>query len=219
MEIKAVLFDCDGLMFNTEQFSQKMWQDEAAKYNTVIPASFFTAITGAKADMKMTDFYHTIPHFREIYNVMHWKRFDLKYWASFYPDGLNKKGLMSLLDYLDEHQIKKAVCSSSSKEYVETLLETVSKPMHFDAVIGGDMVSRGKPDPEIFLKGAAQLQTPAENCMVLEDSKLGIMAAKAAGMHSCFIQDTIEPDEEMRPYIEFQKNDLSQVIGLLNEGE
>ena len=60
--------------------------------------------------------------------------------------------------------------------------------VHFDSIVGGDMVEHGKPDPDIFLLGASILGVEAENCLVLEDSKMGILAAKRAGMHSCFIR-------------------------------
>ena len=84
-------------------------------------------------------------------------------------------------------------------------------------MIGGNMVTNGKPDPEIFLKGAECLETDPAECLVLEDSKNGIIAAQRAGMHSCFIKDLIEPDEEMEQAIEFRRDDLSQVIGLIEE--
>lgn len=218
MKIEAVLFDCDGLMFNTEQISQKMWREEAEKFHVTIPDAFFQAITGARRDQDYMANYE-IPHIDEIIHIMHARRFDLSYWQTFAPDGLNKKGLKELYQYLKNHHYQTAVCSSSSKEYVETLIHTVSIPMTFDTIVGGDMVIHGKPDPEIFLKGASLLHTAAEHCLVLEDSKQGILAARSAGMHSCFIQDTIVPDTEMQSAIEYQRDDLSQVIDLLKEGE
>ena len=217
MDIKAVLFDCDGLMFNTEQISQDMWRKEAQKYNVILPQAFFVAITGAKRGTDFSAFYRTIPHLQEISDAMHEKKFDLAYWASYAPDGLNMKGLVPLLEYLEKKGIPCAVCSSSSEKYVRTLLGTISRPVKIDAVIGGDMVTKGKPDPEIFLKGAQVLHTAPENCLVLEDSKMGILAAKNAGMHSCFIRDTIVPDEDMKQAMDLEKKDLSEVISLLEE--
>lgn len=219
MKIKAVLFDCDGLMFNTEVLSQNMWRKEAEKNHTVIPDGFFSHITGARSDAKALADYPDTPHLKEVCAAMKKKRFDLSYWTSFSPDGLNKEGLLALYQYLEDHHIKKAVASSSSVEYLQALIGTVSVPLHFDALIGGDLVKKGKPDPEIFLKAAAAVHEDPQYCLVLEDSKQGILAAKAAGMHSCFIQDTIVPDEEMKRALEFQKDNLEEVIELLQEGE
>lgn len=219
MIIKAVLYDCDGLMFNTEQVSQNMWRQIAAQYNVTIPDWFFKEITGTKRGDEILQYEKDIPHLKEIMIRERKKRFDLDFWSQFYPDGLNKKGLIKLQLWLEQEHIHTAVCSSSNRSYVETLIHTVSVPLHFETIIGGDMVTKGKPDPEIFLKGAEALKTNPENCLVLEDSKQGILAARNAGMHSCFIEDTIKPDEEMKQAIEFQKDSLDEVIELIKKGE
>jgi beta-phosphoglucomutase-like phosphatase (HAD superfamily) len=217
MNIQAVLFDCDGLMFNTEQVSQKMWIETAGKYGAKLSDGFFKAITGARRGSGFEQYKDRIPHLGEIMDEMKKRRFDYSYWASFYPDGLNKKGLVELNHFVHENDYRSAVCSSSVAAYVETLLKTVSQPMYFDTVIGGDMVVHGKPAPDIFLKGAEKLGIRPENCLVLEDSKQGIAAAVNAGMHSCFIEDTIVPDEEMKKNIEYRRDSLDQVISLLEE--
>ena len=80
------------------------------------------------------------------------------------------------------------------------------------------MVKLAKPAPDIFLKGAALLGVAANECLVLEDSKQGLQAAKNAGMHSCWIKDMIQVDEEMSENIEYTVEDLSQVISLLEKG-
>lgn len=215
--IEAVLFDCDGLMFDTERVAQDMWREIAKGYGVTLPDDLFVCITGVKDTSLLEPYYKTIPHLSDIIREAGRRRFDLAYWKTFYPDRLNKKGLVQINAYLKEAHIPCAVCSSSRKEYVETLLETSSQPLYFDAIIGGDMVTHGKPDPEIFLKGAELLHVKPENCLVLEDSKMGILAAGNAKMHSCFIPDTIKPDEEMRKAIEYQREDLSRVIDLIKE--
>jgi beta-phosphoglucomutase-like phosphatase (HAD superfamily) len=215
MKIKAVLFDCDGLMLDTERVSQDMWRRIGRDYGIEIPDEVFVAITGVKDDHLLQPFYEKIPHLKDVRNDARKKRFDLDFWSSFYPDGITKKGLVKLNYYLHEEGIACGVCSSSNKTYVETLLRTSSVPLYFDTIIGGDMVTHGKPDPEIFLKGAEVLGVEPSQCLVLEDSKMGILAARNAGMHSCFIEDTIHPDEEMLQAIEYRKDDLGQVIDLL----
>ncbi len=215
MKIKGVLFDCDGLMFDTEKVAQEMWRRIGREYGVEIPDEVFVAITGVKDDHLLRPYYEQIPHLQDVRNQAREQRFNLDFWASFYPDGLTKKGLVKLNYYLRDKGIPCAVCSSSKKAYVETLLKTSSVPLYFDTIIGGDMVTHGKPDPEIFLKGAEMLCVKPEECLVLEDSKMGILAARNAGMHSCFIEDTIHPDEEMLQAIEYQKDDLSQVIDLM----
>ena len=81
------------------------------------------------------------------------------------------------------------------------------------------MVKHAKPDPEVFLKAAEKLGFEPEECLVLEDSKAGIIAAKRAGMHSCWIKDMIEADEEMKEALEYRGESLLDVIPLLETGE
>lgn len=214
MEIKAVLFDCDGLMFNTEQVSQQLWRDEAKKYGETLSDDFFKAITGARG-VDMTPYEKETPHLKEIAAAMRQKRFDLSFWSSFQKDELNKKGMVELALWLHENGYRIAVCSSSNTEYVETLLSTVSCHLPFDAIIGGNMVKRGKPAPDIFLKGAEILGVRADECLVLEDSRQGIVAAHAAGMVSVFVEDTIAKDEEIAELMTHEVHHLGEVIDLL----
>lgn len=216
MKIKAVLFDCDGLMFNTEQVSQDLWRQEACKYHETLSDDFFKAITGARG-VDMTPYEKETPHLKDIAMAMRAKRFDLSYWASFENDALNKKGMVELALWLHEHGIRIAVCSSSNSDYVQTLLSTVSVSLPFDAIIGGNMVRRGKPAPDIFLAGAKTLGVQPQECLVLEDSRQGIVAAFAAGMTSVFVEDTIPKDDEMISCMNHEVNHLGEVIDLFQK--
>ena len=153
----------------------------------------------------------------DLYKVMKKKRFDISFWSSIQKDCLNKKGLISLFQWLKQNGYRIGICSSSHRTYVEALLSTVSTPLEYDAIVGGDMVTHAKPDPEIFLVGAKILDVQPAECLVLEDSKQGIIAARRAGMHSCFIEDTIQPDSTMKEMIEYQTENLEEVIQLLRQ--
>lgn len=217
MKIKAVLFDCDGLMFNTEQVSQQLWRKEAEKYNETLSDDFFKAITGAR-NVDMSPYEKETPHLKDIASAMRKIRFDLSFWASFEKDGLNKPGLIELVQYLEENHIRAAVCSSSSTDYIETLLSTVSVPLHFDTLVGGNMVKHGKPEPDIFLLGAEKLHVLPEECLVLEDSRQGIVAAHRANMKCVHIEDTIAPDEEMKEYMDYACKDMHEVRDMFERG-
>ncbi len=133
---------------------------------------------------------------------------------------VNKPGLIELLKYLNESgKYKVCIASSSPSDYVKWLIGTIGYDFQFDVILGGNLVKNAKPDPEIFLKAAELAGTKPEECLVLEDSKLGHMAAKNAQMHRLFIKDLIEPDEEFQSLIEFQKNSLDEVIDFLKEIE
>lgn len=214
MEIKAVLFDCDGLMFDTEIIAQQIWRDGAREYGVTLPPDFFHRITGA-GGKDLLDYIASIKGADILLKVCRSRRFDLDFWRSIHTDCLNRPGLIELFQYLEKEGIPAGICSSSAKEYVLALIGTVSVPLHFDTIVCGDMVKHAKPDPEIFLSGAERLGIDPQNCLVLEDSKQGILAAKRAGMHNCFIPDTIVPDEEMKEAIEFTAGDMHEAIRLL----
>lgn len=215
MKIKAVLFDCDGLMFETEIIAQQIWRDECRRCGIELPADFFTHITGS--GQRMADYIRTIPGLADKYEQIVAKRYDLGFWKSIHTDCLNKKGLIEIFRYLEANGYRTGICSSSPKEYILGLLDTVSVPLHYDAMITGDMVRHTKPDPEIFLTCAQLLKTETAQCLVLEDSKQGIAAAHNAGMHSCWIYDTIAADDEMKRLLEFKEDSLLDVIPLLEK--
>lgn len=215
-KIKAVLFDCDGLMFDTERISQQMFRAAAEKHGVSLPDDFFVRQTGGTSEEDRI-YLHSLPGIEKVFSEVRGKRFDLAYWRSMPADALAKPGLKEIFAWLEEKGIACAVCSSSSKDYVRTLISTLSTEIRYDAIICGDMVSRKKPDPEIFLKAAEALQVSPEACLVLEDSRQGLLAARRAGMHSCFIQDTIIPDEGMRSLIEYERKDLHEAAALLEE--
>lgn len=92
-------------------------------------------------------------------------------------------GLHELLDLLDHLKIKKAVATSSFREFTKKILSGFDLEKRFDAIITGDDVTLGKPDPAIFLEAAKILGAPAKECLVLEDAENGVEAAYRAGMH------------------------------------
>ena len=142
MSIECVIFDCDGLMFDTEKVANENWREIAGQYGITLDDEFFYQIIGCGHKLFLK-------------------------------------------------AMEKCVASSSHREYVDTLLGSIGKPYHFDSVVCGDEVTHGKPDPEIFLTAARKAGVAPENCVVLEDSKFGIIAAKRAGMKSVWIYDFV----------------------------
>lgn len=211
MDIKAVLFDCDGTMFDTEIVSQRMWQETAVKYGITLPDDFFLKITGGG----LFNQFYEIPGFEQYVKDMMKKRMDCDFWGSINKDCLNKKGLIELFTYLKDNGYKIGICSSSPEAYVKTLLTDVSIDLPYDVMICGDKVKEKKPSPEIFLTAANILNIKPENILVVEDSKNGIIAATKAHMHHCFIFDTIKPDDELKDMLEFEKDSMDEIIPLL----
>jgi HAD superfamily hydrolase (TIGR01509 family) len=110
-------------------------------------------------------------------------------------DGIpHRPGLLQLLDRLEARKVPKAVATSTERERALWKLDRAGISGRFDAVAGGDEVSRGKPAPDIFLLAAERLGVPPAECAGFEDSPAGLLSLHAAGIRSIFIKDLVEPD-------------------------
>ncbi len=109
-----------------------------------------------------------------------------------------KPGTEELLLFLKEQGYPLAIASSTPTMLVRQELSEAGILEYFDRIVGGDQVSRSKPNPDIFLRAAELLKTDPARCVVIEDSFNGIRAAKAAGMTAIMVPDQLQPDEEMR---------------------
>ena len=110
----------------------------------------------------------------------------------------HKSGLVNLLTTLQGLGFPKAVATSTRREMAVALLQRVQLMHHFNVLVGGDEVAKGKPDPEIFLKAAERLAVHPKHCVVFEDSPNGIRSAHAAGMIPILVPDLIQPTPELR---------------------
>ena len=111
---------------------------------------------------------------------------------------------------------KLALCTSNTPEVVNTYLELAGWADAFDAVITGDLVTKSKPDPEIYLTAAQKLGVRPDECVGVEDSFNGIRSVRAAGMVSVMIPDLLPYGEELAPYVDRHFDDLGGMMAWLN---
>lgn len=212
--IEAVIFDMDGLMFDTEQISLFSWEQAASPYGFEITLELFKHTIGTNS-VKTKAFYQT--HFGDVFPL-----------ELVYADRLRiaeeyiithgvpvKKGLFELLEYLRSEGYKLAVATSTSRERALKVLSLAGVVGFFDAIVCGDEVEHSKPNPQIFLKAAEKLQVAPLNCVVLEDSEAGIQAAFDAGMIPVMIPDLKQPEERTVAMLHRQLESLNDVIELL----
>jgi HAD superfamily hydrolase (TIGR01509 family) len=128
-----------------------------------------------------------------------------------------KKGLRELLAFLEREGLKTALGSSTEERIVNIYLERARLNHAFDAVVCGDMVKAGKPAPDIFLLAVSKLGVPADECLVLEDSYNGILAAHNAGVRSVMIPDLLPPTPEVEKLFFRRLDSLLEVIPLIEE--
>ena len=126
-----------------------------------------------------------------------------------------KPGIFELMDYLEANGIASAITSSSPMANIQRHLSTHNLLHRFDKLCSGYDVPKGKPEPDIYLHGAASLNLKPEECLALEDSPTGILSAYRAGCLSVMIPDQDQPDEDTIALLYAKADSLSDVISLL----
>lgn len=216
--IKAVLFDMDGLMFDTESLATKGFIEAAKKQNYNMSVAETHLVLGFKRDA-IYEFY--IDYFKEK-GVDGKKLVDEQFdylENVLYTTGPEKMFyLEELLIYLKKNNYKIAVASSSDIDHIENNLEKTNLRHYIDVIASGAEVHNGKPAPDVFLLAANRLGVKQEECLVLEDSKFGIQAGYAAGMKAIMIPDSIQPDEETRKIAYAVVENLKNIERLLDKG-
>lgn len=209
-KIEAIIFDMDGLLFDTEKIGFKVWRETCSKYGYNMDKKLFFSIISRNAN-----------EIREILTREFGEKFDFdlcykekNQLANEEIDNIGvpiKKGAKELLDYLIKENYKIALATSSRRERVNKLLNKSQLIDKFSCVICGDEVEYSKPNPDIFLKVAKKINIDCEKCLVLEDSKAGVIAANRANMNVINVPDLKEPDEEVKKISLKIFSDLIQV--------
>lgn len=211
---KLLIFDMDGLMFDTERIYYKAWQEAARAYGYEIDWNIYTQLV-ARNSRYIEKVLKQILGEALPYDAICTKKREICD-AIIEKEGIQRKeGLLELLDYLEAKNIQKVVATSSMREKALRYLELGGVKERFDWIICGSDVEESKPNPEIFLKAATHMGKAPEECMVLEDSRLGIQAAAAAGMTGVFIPDLVKADEEILGNASYEVASLREVISLL----
>lgn len=192
---KVIIFDMDGILFDTERLYLKCWSELGA-----------TSLENIEEVLKLcigTNEQKT----REILKSHYGEAFDVKAYHNqakeifrehIKTQGMPmKKGVYEILAFLKEEGYKIGLASSTRTETVKSELESAHIAHYFDVIVGGDQVKESKPHPEIFLFTCEQLNEKPEEVMVIEDSLNGIRAAHAAGMKPIMVPDLIMPTKEI----------------------
>ena len=192
--IKAVIFDLDGLLIDSEIISYKIYKEILHKFGHDFSieeyAQNFSGKTEVKNVTNLIDTYN-LPWTIEmgLNNV-----FEIE--SKFLAKGVAlKTGAKELLAYLKDKCFKIAISSSSTEDRALTILKQHNIIEYFDEFVFGHEVEKGKPSPDIFLKACDKLSENPEECLVLEDSEAGIQSAYSAGIPVICIPDMKVPNQ------------------------
>ncbi len=211
---KAVVFDMDGVIFDSERAVMQCWKEVASRHNIPNIEKAILACTGT-----------TMVRTREIMLNLYGADFPYDEYAressvifhSRYDGGRlpMKQGVKELLTFLKERGKKIALASSTRQQVVTDELRDAGIIEYFDRIICGDMVSRSKPAPDIFLKACEELNISPSDSYAIEDSYNGIRAANAGGLHPIMVPDLLPADEEMQSLAEIVLPSLTSVMEYL----
>ncbi len=213
MILSAVLFDMDGLLTDSESVGYRVLKEGGRQLGFELSDQVLQYMTGMNDTecIAVLDAHYPglgVARLLQMYR-------DGIYAASLRGEIPLKPGVRELLDVLDAHRIPRAVASSNDRYIVESYLKELGILDRFDAIVCGDMISRSKPEPDIYLAAAEALDAKPENCLVLEDSPNGLKSGRAAGMRTCMVPDRIPYTDALRPYADDVKTSLLDVIPMI----
>ena len=214
--IKAVIFDMDGLMIDSERVTFEGYQHVLAKENLTMSEEKYKTLLGkpvkAVHDLFKEDYgpqYDVDQIIKDVHAYIA-KRFE--------TEGVPlKPGLVELLKYLKENNYKTIIATSSHRNRVDLIVKQAQIDQYFDDSICGDEVTKGKPNPEVFLKACQKLQVSPQDALVLEDSESGINAAYNADIKVIGIPDMKYPEEKYVKMTHKIMDNLFQVKDFLEE--
>lgn len=197
LEIKGVLFDMDGVVLDTEKLYTRFWQEAAQELGYPMTREHALGMRSLSREIGERQLKAYLGDSVDYYQVRD-KRIELMN-AFIEEYGVEiKLGICELLSFLKEKGIKTAIATSSPLDRTKKYLSQVELVDEFDELISGHMVEHGKPEPDIYLYAASKLGLKPEECMVLEDSPTGILAAYRAGCIPVMVPDQDEPDKEVK---------------------
>ncbi len=188
VKYRAILFDMDGVLVDSEPLFlsaiNRLLGEEGVEPVSVQENEEFLIGTTIDETWRQLKIHRPLP----LPAAEYIRRYDDIVRQVMAEELAPQPGVRELLAVCRQRGLAKAVASSSLHMWVDLKLNAIGLTGAFDAVLGGDDVSRGKPEPEIYLKAAAQMGVPPEQCIAIEDSPIGIAAAVASGAYTIAVR-------------------------------
>ncbi|MCI5503495.1 MAG: HAD family phosphatase [Anaerobutyricum sp.] len=214
--IRLVIFDMDGLMFDTEQITCRAFMEKGEEYGLPLDKEKFVQILGLNSTSIISQYqelYGDRVDGEKLYREIGGRKQEI-----LEKEGLPvKKGLFELLDAIEKAGIKKAVASGSDQEVIDRFVTDAGLKERFDMMISSKAVERGKPYPDVFLEICRQLEVAPSDTLVLEDSDNGVKAAVAGGIPVINIPDLVEIPKNLQEQCLDVKESLLDVIPYINQ--
>ena len=212
--VSGIIFDMDGVLIDSERQSNEGWLWAAGQLGVDMPMWLIDSFKGAPAELCckfFDDYYKGVIDYWEAKELRTQHVYKIRE-----TEGIPvKKGVKDIFEYIRNNGLQCAVATSTRRESAEKTLHEIGVWDYLDAVVYGDEVERGKPEPDIFLRAAKAIGVNPSEAVVVEDSINGIKAGYAAGMRVVHIPDTIAIDDDIRKLTYMVCDDLNGLIDVV----
>ncbi len=215
---RAVIFDMDGLMIDSERVTFEGYQELCAKEGKILDEPTYLLCLGKPVAGIHQVFYDAFGDDFPTPDIM--KENHARMAHLFATEGVPvKEGLIELLHYLKDNGYRTIVATSSNRDRVDTIFEEAGITDLIDDSVCGNEVEKGKPNPDIFLKALEKAGVNKEEAFILEDSESGIEAGSRAGIDVICIPDMKQPEEQYAAKCRSLEKSLLSVLDQLKSGE
>ncbi|GAB6142378.1 HAD family hydrolase [Methylosoma difficile] len=210
-DFAAVIFDMDGLVLDTESTYCLAWQQAGSALGYSIPEHFCLSMAGLSGTAIEG---HLLSHFGESFDLPGFQQLSGKFWhAHVGQHGIAvKTGVDTWLDALNRQKLPFGLATNSRAANARLCLQMAGLAEAFQLIVCRDDVAAPKPAPDVFLAAARHLQVDIRQCLVLEDSHTGLLAAKQAGAYAAFIPSVWPAQPESLTLCDFISPDLEQLF-------
>lgn len=212
--VSGIIFDMDGVLIDSERQSNEGWLWAAGQLGVDMPMWLIDSFKGAPAELCckfFDDYYKGVIDYWEAKELRTQHVYKIRE-----TEGIPvKKGVKDIFEYIRNNGLKCAVATSTRRESAEKTLHEIGVWDYLDAVVYGDEVEHGKPEPDIFLRAAKAIGVNPSEAVVVEDSINGIKAGYASGMRVVHIPDTIAIDDDIRKLTYMVCDDLNGLIDVV----
>ena len=211
LNFSAVIFDMDGLVLDTEATYFIAWQQAAVQLGYRLSDEFCESLSGLNGDDVKQKL---LAECGADFDLSYFKQTASSVWRNHVnQNGIEvKRGFNELLAFISQQSLPYCLATNSRAINALECLELAGLSNVFSTIISRDEVTHGKPAPDIFLKAAESLQVPIQQCLVLEDSHAGVVAAKLAGAFTVFIPSTLSIDPLTLELCDVMMSDLGNVL-------
>lgn len=179
--MNAVIFDMDGVIIDSEPIHFEVDMQTMKDFGCSISKEELNKYVGTTNEYMYTDIKNNYKIDKSVEELIYYRSEMVKKKIS-ESDLMPIEGITHLLKHLKDKNIPAAIASSSPRDFIEVVVSKFGLEDYFSCILSGEEVEKGKPDPDIYIEAAKKLGILPKECIVIEDSKNGVLAAKKAGM-------------------------------------